>query len=59
MSLFCGYSIISKLPKERSGRALDHGRCAPEVLRSQSYNEKSDVYSFGVSSISHGAAATE
>ncbi len=23
-------------------------RCAPEVLRSQSYNEKSDVYSFGV-----------
>ncbi len=24
---------------------------APEVLRSQSYNEKSDVYSFGVSTI--------
>ena len=23
-------------------------RCAPEVLRNQSYNEKSDVYSFGV-----------
>ena len=22
--------------------------CAPEVLRSQSYNEKSDVWSFGV-----------
>ena len=28
--------------------AAARDRCAPEVLRSQSYNEKSDVYSFGV-----------